>query len=189
MKTVTFDLSQFSVTVKNKEGLSDNQILELAEKEAIKKLSKKFPHYRYILDDGESLNLEDLKIGRPIRTKKSNQLGLIHAIKPGTKYPVHVVLQNGQLMKYTVGALEKVNKRTSIDKFITGRPEWRKEMRNDWGEGDTGYLKNNDEFVPVVFGSCSRGTYKAIIVSHEAEGSFYNLKAHNLRNMFDKKPL
>lgn len=187
MKTVTFDLSQFSVTVKNKEGMSVQQILELAEKEAVKQLSNKFPHYRYGITDGESLILEDLKIGRPIRTKESKQLGLIHAIKPGTKYPIHVVLQNGQLMKYTVGALEKVNKRTSIDKLITGRPEWRKEMGNDWSERDTGYLKNNCELVPVVFGSCSRGTYKAIIVSHEADGSFYNLKANHLSKMSDKK--
>jgi hypothetical protein len=54
-KTVSLEMKSLQVVVNAPEGVSDKEILKLAEVEAIKQLQSKFPAYSYLISSGGSV--------------------------------------------------------------------------------------------------------------------------------------
>lgn len=183
IKTLTFELSAITVTLDVPEGLSDKELLALGEKEVSKQISHKFPSYRYGVTEGIVISNTDIVTGRPVKLKSSGSIGIIYAVKPNQKFPIKVVLENGQLQNCTNAALETLSKRTKIEKLIKGRLEWEKSM--GWSTGKTAHFVNDGKIIPVVINEERNGNVKAIIVSHESTGGFYTLNPISQKKLFD----
>ncbi|WP_190284977.1 hypothetical protein [Bacillus sp. S3] len=160
IKTFTFELPSILVTIDIPEGLSDKEIQALAENEVVKQISKKFPKgYRYGVTEGTVISDADVIPGRPVKMKDSGTIGIIYEVKPSQKYPIKVVLENGQLQGCTKAALESVSKRTKIEKLITGRQDWEKTL--GWLTGKTAYFVNAGKIIPVVINEVRNGKEKS----------------------------
>lgn len=183
-KTITFQLSPISVVVNITGELSDKEIAELGKKEVIKQLSKKFPFYEYSVVNGQVIEDTDVKPGRPVKLKDSGEIGIIYEVKPKQKFPIKIVLGNGQAVGCTKVALEKASKKTKIEKLIKGREQREKEM-GGWHTGKTAFFVNRDKVIPVVL-TAGKSNVKAYVVDHEAQGEFYTLSAEQAnRLLFD----
>lgn len=164
--------------------MTTEEILELGKKQVIASLSKKFPYYKYSLVDGNVIKEEEIKPGLPVRVKDSGELGIITSYKPGQKFPIKLSLENGRQLSCTNAAIEKVSKRTNINKLIKGRLPWEKEMK-EWFAGKTAFFVNGKDIIPVILENGGKNKLKAIIVSHDSEGRCYNLTTSHFRLLFD----
>ena len=185
-KTVTFELPAVSVEIEVKEDLSKDQIRKLGEKEVVKQLSKKFPIYRWSLIDGAVISDEDVVCGRPVKLKSSGEIGIIYEVQHGTKFPIRLLVNGENDMQCTPSAIEKVSKRTKVEKLIKGRPEWAKSS-GQWLGVRTAFFVNGEEIIPVIVHVPNRGKTKAYIVGHEVKGSFYTITPSNMNRLFDSK--
>lgn len=183
IKSLTFELPAITVSLDVQEGLSEKDVLALGQKELVKQITKQFPKgFRYGISEGKVVSESDIVAGRPVKMKSSGTLGIIYEVKPGQKYPIKVVLENGVLQNCTPAALETVSKQTKIDKLIKGREEWEKTI--GWHTGKTAFFVNGEDIIPAVINE-SRGKVKAVIVSHESNGSFYTLNPLSQKRLFD----
>lgn len=183
-KTITFQLSPISVVVNISGELTDKEIAELGKKEVIKKLSMKFPFYEYSVVNGHVIEDTEVIPGRPVKLKDSGEIGIIYEVKPKQKFPIKIVLENGQTVGCTKVALEKASNKTKVEKLIRGREQWEKEM-GEWYTGKTAFLLNQNKIIPVVL-TAGRSNVKAFVVDHEAKGNFYTLTAEQAnRLLFD----
>ncbi|MCM3705059.1 hypothetical protein M3205_04885 [Cytobacillus firmus] len=78
------------------------------------------------MTDGTVIKDEDVVCGRPVKLKASGEVGVIYEVKPGTKYPVRILIKGEKEIQCTQASVEKVSKKASIDKLIKGRQEWEK---------------------------------------------------------------
>ncbi|KZE67965.1 hypothetical protein AWM68_17485 [Fictibacillus phosphorivorans] len=182
IKTITYELSPVTVEVKVDESMNEKELLELGKQKVIEQLSKKFPFYKYSITEGPLISDEDLKLGRPVKVKDTGEIGIIYDIKPSQNFPIKVAMPNGVAAAYVKRALEKPSKRTSIEKLIKGRQKWEKDF--GWENGKTAFFVNGKEIIPVVI-SVTRNKIKAIIVSHDTNGSAYSLTERDTHRLFD----
>lgn len=180
-KTITFQLSPISVVVNVPDDLTDKEMAELGKREVIKQMSKKFPFFEYSVVDGQVIGDTDVKPGRPVKLKDSEDIGIIYEVKPKQKYPIKIVLQNGQTVGCTRVALEKASKKIKIEKLIKGRKQREKEM-GEWYTGKTAFFVNCENIIPVVL-TAGKSNVKAYKVDHEAEGEFYRLTAEQANKL------
>jgi hypothetical protein len=187
-KTISMDLSEVTFGFEVAEGLSKDEIMELAKKQYIKEITKKFPFYKYNIVDGSTISKEEAKIGVPVKRLETDEKGIICDVNWTNKFPITVALSKGRVIKCTLTALEKLNKKTSVDKLIEGREEFMKSIK-EWTEGNTGYLLvEGTKVIPIIFGkSKKKGTYRAFIVGHEVTGQFYTLSSNQLTFVYDTK--
>lgn len=181
LKTVTIQMPPISVQVNVEEGFTDKEIAAMGEKEVIKQLSKSFPRYQINITNGQVINDTEVIPGRPVKLKDSGEIGIIYDVKPNQKYPIKVVLRNGKLIGCTVAALENASKKVKIEKLISGRESWEKEL-GEWYTGKTAYFLNGNEIIPVVL-TTSKSKVKAFIVDHSSKGKFYNLSIEQAKLM------
>ncbi|MCU1808270.1 hypothetical protein NVV31_23140 [Cytobacillus firmus] len=185
-KTLTFQLPSISVEISGKEGLTQEELRQLGEKAVVKQLTKKFPRYQWSITEGTVMKDEDVVCGRPVKLKSTGESGIIYEVKPGTKYPVRILVDGDKELQCTQAAIDKVSKKASIDKLIKGRKEWEKST-GEWLGVRTGYFVNGHDILPVVISARDRGKMKAYIVDHEAKGSFFHLTASTILRLFDTK--
>lgn len=185
-KTITFELEAITVEVNVPQGASKEETLNLGKKALIKQISTKFPYYKYGITEGTVIDDTDVLCGRPVRLKESGKISIIYDIKPGTKFPIRLSIEGGKLMDCTKSAIEKVSKKTSIDKLIKGRQAWEKES-NEWHKGKTAFFVNGEELKPVIIGTTTRGKTNVYPISHESTGSYYPLPSSSLVRLFDTK--
>lgn len=183
-KTLTFNLAPISIEIDPPEGISEKELRELGEKEMIKQFAKKYQINSWSLSEGSILASEDVQIGRPVKSKSSGKLGIIYEIKHGTKFPIRVLTEGYVDMQFTQAGLEKVIKKTKIDKLITGRQEFEKNL--GWLSPRSGYFVNGKEIIPVIVVPKGKKA-KVYIVGHEANGGHYNLTDMQLSRVFDTK--
>lgn len=183
-KTITFELSPISVEVEVKDGLTKEEILELGKKQVIESLSKKFPFYKYGIVDGNVMKDEDIHPGLPVRIKDSGELAIISAFKRGQKFPIKLTTESGKSLSCVNSAVEKISKRTNINKLIKGRLSWERDI-NEWFAGKAAFFVNGKDIIPVILDTSGRNKFKAYIVSHEAKGSYYNLTSSQFHLLFD----
>lgn len=178
-KSVILTFDPVTINLSVTKGLSDVEVVELAKKEFQKKVKENVPKHRASIISGTALSAEEIKAGRPILTEKGEK-AIITAYKPGNKFPIQVVVQGHKLLQGTLAAFQKADPSTSIDDYIEGR----RFPGEDWYEGDTGYFVNGQEIIPVVFGKGTKTTNHAIVIGHDAEGKYYQLKAASLSRVF-----
>ncbi|MEK3992743.1 hypothetical protein [Robertmurraya sp. FSL R5-0851] len=183
-KTLTFNLAPISVEIDAPEGMSEKELRELGEKEMIKQFAKKYKINSWSLSEGSILASEDIHIGRPVKLKSNGKLGIIYDLKPTTKFPIRVLTEGNIDMQCTQAGVEKVSKRTNIDKLITGRQEFEKNL--GWLSPRSGYFVNGKEIIPVIIVPKGKSA-KAYIVGHEANGGHYTLSSMQLNRVFDTK--
>ncbi len=184
-KTVSIQLKEpVTFQVNAKKGMSDKELLELAQKEFIKKIKENFPAFTWSVTDGEALDFETTFQGQLVKTKSEGKYGVVCGKKTGRKFPLDVRLENGQLMQYKPIALEKVEDETIINSFM-------KDSANDMEVmgflGETGYLVNNGKIEPIVFGNSTKTTYPVYVISGDAKSTYYSLKAPHLKMIFPTK--
>jgi hypothetical protein len=187
-KTISMDLSEVTFGLEVAEGLSTDEIMELAKKQSIKEITKKFPFYKYNIVDGSTISKEEVQVGVPVKRLETDEKGIIYDVNWANKFPISVALSKGRIIKCSLTAIDKLSKKTSIDKLIEGREDFMKSI-NEWTEGNTGYiLVEGTKVSPIIFGkSKKKGTYRAFIVEHEAKGQFYTLSSNQLKFVYDTK--
>lgn len=178
-KSVILTFDPVTINLSVAKGLSEQEIVELAKKEFQKKVKENIPKHRVSIISGTALSAEEIKPGRPILTDKGEK-AIITAYKSGNKFPIQVVIQGHKLLQGTIAAFQKADPSTPVDDFIEGR----RFKSEDWYEGDTGYFVNGKEIIPVVFGKETKTNYHAIVVGHDAEGRYFQLKAGSLSKVF-----
>lgn len=183
-KTLTFNLAPISIEFDVPEGMNEKELRELGEKEMIKQFSKKYKINSWSLSEGSVLASEDVQVGRPVKLKSNGKLGIIYEIKPNTKFPIRILTEGYVDMQCTQAGLEKVSKRTNIDRLITGRQEFEKNL--GWLSPRSGYFVNGKEIIPVMVVPKGKKT-KVYIVGHEANGGHYTLTEMQLSRVFDTK--
>jgi hypothetical protein len=187
-KTISMDLSEVTFGLEVGEGLSKEEILEMAKKQFIKEITKKFPFYKYNIVDGSTISKEEVQVGVPVKRLETEGKGIICDVNWANKFPISVALSKGRIIKCTLTAIDKLSKKTSIDKLIEGREDFMKSI-NEWSEGNTGYiLVEGTKVIPIIFGkSKKKDTYKAFLVDHEANGQYYTLSSKQLKFIYDTK--
>ncbi|USK41703.1 hypothetical protein LIS77_26415 (plasmid) [Cytobacillus firmus] len=185
-KTLTLHLPAISVEVNGSEGQTQDELRKLGEEAVIKQLTKDFPRYQWSMTEGTVIKDEDVVCGRPVKMKSSGEVGIIYEVKPGTKYPVRILINGEKEIQCTHAAIDKVSKKASIDKLIKGRQEWEKST-GEWLDVRTGYFVNGKDIIPVVLNARGRGKMKAYKIDHESKGSYYHLTASNILRLFDTK--
>ncbi|GAA2718698.1 hypothetical protein GCM10009865_55010 [Aeromicrobium ponti] len=50
---------------------------------------------------------EDMVCGRPVKLKSSGEAGIIYEVKPGTKYPVRILVDGDKEIQCTQAAMIK----------------------------------------------------------------------------------
>lgn len=183
-QTITFELSPISVEIEVDETLSQEEMRKIGEEAVIQKLSEKFPYYKWSHVEGTVMKDEDVVCGRPVKFKSTGEIGIIYEIKPGTKFPVRILINGNKEMQCTKAAIEQISKKNKIDKLITGREEFAR-TGDEWYGARTAYFVNGKDIIPVVVNAGGRGNPKAYVVGHEATGSFYSLKPMSMRKLFD----
>jgi hypothetical protein len=175
MKTVTMTLNPISVKV---EGNTKEEILQNAKREIIKQLEKQFPHFSYSVSEGEVLTMDKARIGTIVEDDKGN-IGIITGVNQKTISVIYNddrhVQGSPQLFKLSAATFEEARSK---------RPEWMKET-NMWSQGNTGYLKNNGEFIPVVIGKSKGNKYKLYTINNDSK--FYTIVESQLKSLVDEE--
>lgn len=178
-KSVIFTFDPVTINLSVAKSISDEELVALAEKEFQKMVKENMPKHRTSIISGTALSAEEINPGRLILTDKGEK-AIITAYKPGNKFPIQVVVQGHKSLQGTIAAFQKADPSLPVDDFIEGK----RFKDSDWYEGDSGYFVNNGEIIPIVFGKGTKANYHAIIVGHEAEGRYFQLKALSLSRVF-----
>ncbi|MGE6755986.1 hypothetical protein ACQKFO_21530 [Rossellomorea sp. NPDC071047] len=181
VQTVVMDLDRIQVEVKTTKGMTQEEILELAKKEVINKLSEAFPRFSYSITEGRTMSLEEAKPGRIVKSKLSGELAIIFAVKPSTKFPVYVK-SSRESYRALPTAFELVTDPKVINDVMFG-----KQFDFMWHEGDTGYFLNKNTVIPVVVGTTTRGKTKVIALDVNSEGAYYSLSESSMNRIYESK--
>jgi hypothetical protein len=181
VQTVVMDLARIQVEVKSKEGMTQEEILELAKKEVINKLSEAFPRFSYSISEGITMSLEEAKPGRVVKSKSNGELAIIFAVKPSTKFPVYV-RPSKESYRALPSAFELVTDPSVVKEVMFG-----KQFDYMWQEGDTGYFSNKNTVIPVVIGTTTRGKTKVIALDVNSEGAYYSLSESSMNRIYESK--
>lgn len=175
MKTVTIQLNPVSVKV---EGSTNEEILANAKKALIAQLEKQFPKCSYSISEGEVLTLDQAKTGMIVEDEKGTK-GIITGVNTKTISVMYTnnrhVQGSPQLFKQSAATFEEARSK---------RPEFMIKA-NMWSEGNTGYLKNQGEFIPVVVGKSKGKKYKLYTINDG--GRHYTLEERQLVSLVDNK--
>lgn len=182
-KSVLLSLKPITVKVSCTSDLSDEKVLELAKKEALKSLKESFPALTYLISDSDTLTLEDIGVGQVV--KYDNTYGIVTKIKSKNKYPVTVRLENGNLINVVPVALKPVNDESIIEYLVTGRPDYAKEL--GWLESSTAYLVNQNKVIPVVVSEERKSGLHVYPVTLKKSISYFPIAKHHEKLLFDTK--
>lgn len=177
LKTVTLTVS-LSVEVTGKD---DKELLEKAKEAFVEKIkTESFPRYSYTIADGEALSADEIKSGSIVYVSALKADGQIFGLNTKT---VSFVTKSGSRYNVAPGGLTK-SKATIEDVFVA-RPDWMRKDGHDW-EGYNGYLKVEDEYIPVLIGKKKGKTTPAYMIN--GGGRHYSLSESNLALLLDEIP-
>lgn len=180
---VILNLDQIAVEIEA-DPSNEKEILKLAEAAVLEQLKKKFPRYSYATASVNALTMDTAKQGTvvavPMKGKKTKETGIITGKNQKT---IDVALSGGRILQGPPSAFE-MKKVKNVEDIIWGRQPMSKNL-NSWEEGDTGYINNGKELVPVVIGKSKGKKTKAFIIN--GEGRHYTLEARQLGALSETK--
>jgi hypothetical protein len=180
-KTVSFELNPVQVVIDVPAGASDKDILKLAEAEAAKQISLKFPSYRYSINEGKSMTLQECESGRMI--SYNGELGYIFEVK-SRKFPLSIALANGRKLQVKPVVLEPLEDESLLGTVWNERPNFMKEIK-EWGAGDNAYLPVGKEVRKVILSKVTSTQIHAHELSTSVTGKYMPLKSAHFHLLCD----
>jgi hypothetical protein len=174
--SVTLEFRPITVEVESSTG-DHNALLELAKQEVLKQLSVKFPSLSYSITEGEAILNPRQGMFVKVKSEKRDENGIITKINPKS---INVSLSGGRNIQCSKGLLSRANNAKFEDIFMP-RHEL---LRNAWYEGNTGYMVNKKEIIPVICCSAGKTNYKFFIVNNKG-GEYYTLSQSQTKVIFD----
>jgi len=178
MKKFSVTLEFKPITVEVESNTADhNALLELAKQEVLKLLSVKFPSLSYAVTEGEAVMNPQPGMFVKVKSDKRDENGIITKINPKS---INVTMSGGRNLQCSKGLLSKTND-AKFEDIFSPRHEI---MRASWYEGNTGYMVNKKEIIPVICCSAGKTNYKFFIVNNKG-GEYYTLSLSQTRVVFD----
>lgn len=175
--TVTFEFKPMSVQVDG-EGLSDKQLLALAQQEVAKKMQIDFPQgFRLARTQGNCLTFDTAMPGVVI---EHDQCGMGVVLKVNKK-TLNVAFANVGVMQGPPSVYKTPEKKVNPEKVVWGK----RYKAIKWDEGDTAFFVNGDKIIPVVVGESRGSKTKAYVIG--GEGRSFSLPNASMNRLFDTK--
>ncbi len=153
LKSVTLNLAPTTFVVS---GKTNEELLANAKKAFIEQISKNlFPHIKYSISDADALTMETSFPGLIVETEEGLK-GIVTAVNKKT---IDVMLVGHLDANGEPQAFKKSN--ATFEEARSIRCE--SSMLN-WNEGDSGYLKTENGFEPVVVGKTTTQKTKLHII-------------------------
>lgn len=180
---VTLEVNPVSIKLEVPENYTDKEILELAKKEYIKEISKKFPRVGYQISDGNTLSFDNVYLGQIVMDR--NRYGIVTKINKKT---INVATQSG-IFQGPPSCFGVVEDKVKPESVLWERTKGAKEL-DLWIEGNVGYLalKQDNKVVPVVIGkTTSAGNYHLYLVGKNTNKYYRLTQAQIKQFLFDTK--
>ncbi|KJD42626.1 hypothetical protein [Paenibacillus terrae] len=177
VKSVTLSLE---VTVQVN-GDDMEQLLAAAKQEVAEKIQTDFPrHFTYSITDGVVLSCEEAKPGKIVFVTDLKLHGVINGINKST---YSVITPQG---RYNCKLAVLTDGELAIEELLSfaSRDE---ELKPEWFDGDVGFLKYRDEYIPVILGKKKSGKTPAYIIN--GNGKRFNLSDAHLKHLVDTVPV
>lgn len=180
---VTLEVNPVSVKLKVPDNYTDKEIIELAKKEYINEISKKFPRITYQISGGNTLSFDNLHLGQIVKEKE--RYGIVTKIN---KKSINVATQSG-ILQGPPSCFSSAEGDVKVEEVLWQRSERAKEL-DMWIDGNVGFLalKQDNKTIPVVIGkSTSAGNYHLYTIGKDTN-KYYRLNQSQLKQLlFDTK--